>query len=289
MGLPSMQVGIRSTKQSRRNMMTISYDAADSPIYMQNDPGRIFDDVFSGLEGKTPDPKAVARKLRRQSILDHTLSELKGINAQLSAEDRRRLDHYTTHIREIERSIQSPQNAPLLSCTIPDQPAELDPLAMENYEVVAKAQMDNVVGALACDRTRMAVIQLTRGFGTLPMSYVGHPNDSWHGLSHEKGNKDATRKLQDVNRHVMNRFAYLLGSMDAVIEANGKTLLDNSIVLYCNSMNSGLYHNYSDMPFMLAGGTGWLNTGRYLRLQDLDTNACAARLQKKTSTTTTCC
>jgi len=49
-------------------------------------------------------------------------------------------------------------------------------------------------------------------------------------------------------------------------EADGQSLLDHSVVLWCNELGKGNSHTKRDIPYVLAGGAGGaLPTGRYLR------------------------
>jgi hypothetical protein len=53
--------------------------------------------------------------------------------------------------------------------------------------------------------------------------------------------------------------------MDSVFEANARTLLDNSIVLYGSGLSDGNRHRHEDLPIILAGGGGGaIETGRRL-------------------------
>ena len=59
--------------------------------------------------------------------------------------------------------------------------------------------------------------------------------------------------------------ARLLGKMDAVVEGNGLTMLDNSVVLHVSEIQKPDSHGQDHMPFMLAGKAGGkLSGGRVL-------------------------
>ena len=44
--------------------------------------------------------------------------------------------------------------------------------------------------------------------------------------------------------------------LDAYVEADGRTVLDNSVVLYTNEMSNGKLHSFMDLPFVIAGSGG---------------------------------
>src|SRR5205814_4464855 len=59
--------------------------------------------------------------------------------------------------------------------------------------------------------------------------------------------------------------AYLLGNLSAIPEGNG-TMLDNTVILWCNELGKGNSHSRDNMHWLLAGGCGgYFKTGRYLQ------------------------
>ena len=54
----------------------------------------------------------------------------------------------------------------------------------------------------------------------------------------------------------MEQFAYLLEKMDAIEEADGTTLLDNTLFTYGSGLGDGSTHQYNDLPIIVAGGGG---------------------------------
>jgi len=57
--------------------------------------------------------------------------------------------------------------------------------------------------------------------------------------------------------------------MDAIEEANGTSLLDNTIFTYGSGLGDGATHQYSALPIIVAGrGGGRLKTGKHLNLSE---------------------
>ena len=52
--------------------------------------------------------------------------------------------------------------------------------------------------------------------------------------------------------------------MDGIEEANGTTLLDNTIVTLGAGMGDGTTHQYNDLPLVVAGGGGKLKLGKHI-------------------------
>jgi hypothetical protein len=125
--------------------------------------------------------------------------------------------------------------------------------------------MDLLVMALACDRTRVATLQWGRAQGIYTAFRWLDITRDHHSMSHELyGNAASVEACTKIYVWYMEQLAYLLGKMEAIREDNGKTMLDNSIVLSASELHDG-GHNHADMPFIIAGsGGGAFRTGRYL-------------------------
>jgi hypothetical protein len=58
--------------------------------------------------------------------------------------------------------------------------------------------------------------------------------------------------------------AYLITKMKTIQEGTG-TLLDNTVILWCNELAVGNAHSHDNMHYLLAGSCGGVfKTGRYL-------------------------
>ena len=87
-------------------------------------------------------------------------------------------------------------------------------------------------------------------------------------MSHA-GDEDAAAQenLTQINVWYAEQFAYLLGRLAAYPEGDG-TLLDNTVVLWCNEVGKGNDHAHRDLPFLLAGSAGgYFSTGRFIDYQ----------------------
>jgi hypothetical protein len=79
-----------------------------------------------------------------------------------------------------------------------------------------------------------------------------------HLLSHSD-----TEDWLKVNQFFIQQLAYLASKLEAVREGE-RTLLDNSVILYCSSMMTG-NHNNDQLPVvLLGGGGGRIRGGRIL-------------------------
>ena len=138
-----------------------------------------------------------------------------------------------------------------------------------HYPEIADLQIDLLALALACDMTRVATLHFDRGSGGPTFKWEGMNHVyNHHKLSHGKVRDDcfgeSTEKgcdnvegfidmIFDIDRWHQRRFARLLGRLDAYSEADGRSVLDNSAILYTNEMSDGKLHSFMDLPYIIAG------------------------------------
>ena len=254
---PSLQLGVRAT--GGENRVTMVYEGSDKPILMDNDPYNVFRRVFSDFD---KDAVALERlRLQRRSVLDAVSGDFTSLTQRAPAEDRARLQAHAESIRSIEERLAAPIDG--AQCDPPT--IEGDRISVDNDKNVPqilKLQMDMLVHALKCDLTRVASVQLGRATSGIKYSWLG-VNDGHHSISHEgDGNQAAQDRLTKINRWTTEQFAYLIESLEAIKEADGSSLLDNTIVIWGNSLGKGNNHTFKDIPFVMAGSCqGFFKTG----------------------------
>jgi hypothetical protein len=70
-----------------------------------------------------------------------------------------------------------------------------------------------------------------------------------------------------VNQFFLEQVAYIARKLDAIQEGE-RTLLDNSMLMFCSSMLTGS-HDASQLPVVMLGrGGGRIQTGRTLNYRD---------------------
>jgi hypothetical protein len=268
----------------------ISYTGAGEAVAAINNPWNAYAD-FMNLNSTDPATVAAAMRVaqRRQSVLDLVNEQMGDLKrGPLSGDDKAKLDAHFTAIREIEMTM----GATGVACLDPavqmgaamydGMPART--LEMEaNYPTVAELQVDIMALALACDFTRVATLQFDRGAAGPTFRWDGLNHEyNHHKLSHGKVRDDCfgdettdgcdnvagyENMLYDIDRWHQTKLARLLTRLDSYMEADGKTVLDNSVILYSNELSDGKAHSYMDLPYLLAGSCGgYFKQGMYLML-----------------------
>ncbi len=268
------QTRIPSLGLSHDRGMTINYTETGSPIPSDWNPWAVFQRLFTG---PTPAEKAQAETRYRQkkSVLDAVVSETKALHGTLGAGDRERLDEYLTQLREIEeRAAQArkwdgvPLPAVPSGVKAPSKIAgvgqSLDlgnpQAAAGNFGPRIRLMLDVLVLALQTDQTRV---------GTAILGHMGDVykeeklNDAYHGYTHGISGPAGQTGMAKIDRLRIGHVAYLLEKMHSVKEADGSTLLDNSLVHFGGGM--GTWHESTDLANLIAGhGGGKFKLGEHV-------------------------
>jgi hypothetical protein len=131
-----------------------------------------------------------------------------------------------------------------------------------------KVMTDLLVSALACDLTRVGTMQWSDSeakfmLGFLKDSTGSSLKDHHHGYQHDRGFQPEALEL--IYQFYAENLAYLLGRLAATPDVTG-TLLDNTLVLAVSEIQQPENHGQTNMPLILAGATGRLDTKRSLQV-----------------------
>jgi hypothetical protein len=277
-----------------RGLDFISYSEGGRAVQAINNPWNAYSE-FINLNNASPDSGAANDRIsrRRQSVLDlvrDQFDELKSKN--LSVADQRKLDAHFTAIRSIEVQV----GASGLSCNdgalvdaarVYENMDARDVERESNYPTIADLQVDILALALACGYTRVGTLHFDRGGGGPTFRWDGISHEyNHHKLSHGKVRDDCfgastangcsdvsgyEDMLFQIDRWHQSKYARLLERLDSVEEADGRTVLDNSVIMYTNELSSGRGHSFMDLPYILAGSAGgFFKQGEYIRLGRAD-------------------
>lgn len=222
----------------------------DTPMPHEVSPLKAFNRMFQGFDPNASAGDAKLRQAIRSSVLDHVLAEATTVGSNLSASDKRKLDEYMSAVRDLETRLQAaPQGA---GCTA-EKPTVAD---TDSFEQRSSAMMELIALAFQCDVTRVMSFMMGRGSSLQDWKFLTNTSSPHHRVSHHGNNKDNLNLLRQINRWEINQLSTLLQRLDGITEADGKTVLDNTVV-YCSSeISDGDSHNKYDMPVLLAGSLG---------------------------------
>jgi hypothetical protein len=236
-----------------------------------------FDNIsWYGTEYVAPsmrDPLLAYRRLFKsdersayRNITDLVLEDARSLKRDLGREDQEKFAEYFDSIRTIERQL-----------------TRLDGLKDELSKVDLDVPMDGKLprGEYIRLMGDLMVVALQSGLTNVATFMVGPERwdtpylfeslfdkpRSHHQMSHNQ--KKFIEDLIKVDHFHMEQFTYLLEKMDGIQEANGKTLLDNTLFTYGSGLGDGATHQYSALPIVTAGsGGGAFKTGRHFNLSE---------------------
>ncbi|MEM7608600.1 MAG: DUF1552 domain-containing protein [Myxococcota bacterium] len=231
---------------------------------------RLFADGFPDSSDAPPAPtgpsaeeRAARRRLR---ALDRSLNQYRQLRdgGRLSAPDRQRLEQtiesYSAMRARAEAQVAAFADAPPPMMTT-DGCEAFSVSGSDDLGTRAQEQIQLFTQAFACGATRVGYWRLRSD----------HSDDGAH-RAHSSGNRNGSGPYARVMRENVQNIANLLRSFDQVVEGNGKTLLDNTLVVCCSDLATSLHqHNGIDAPFLLAGGLGGkFRMGEYIDYADTE-------------------
>jgi len=262
--------------------VTLSYRGGN-PVAPIASPASAFATAFGGVSsgggtpmsgGSTPMPDLALK--RRQSILKLVSGEISAVKDRLGTSERQKLDAHLQSISDLENKLmQSSGSGTSTGGGNPNAAQACAGLAKSSdasgtHPAIANdlLHMDILVNALACDITRVGVIQ----FGTDQGLQVDLPSlqgDQHNGFIHS-GAGDNFKSLIAFEAWLATQFAKLVTNLKSKPDPDGGggTLYDSTLVLWARDMGDAVNHDMKDMRFVLAGGAGgYLKQaagGRYL-------------------------
>ncbi|MFP6767568.1 MAG: DUF1552 domain-containing protein [Planctomycetaceae bacterium] len=232
----------------------ISWSSPSTPTPLELYPALAFDRLFKNQTQRG-----------EQSVLDAVLGEASRFRTRVSRRDRQKLDEFLNSVREVERRIdRAGQRGELQGWrptldkpNIPRPPAGIP----QNIADHMRLMCDILVLAFQTDTTRVSTLKLNNDHSYLQFPHLG-VEVGHHEMSHSDRGKQSPGWLK-VNQFCVEQLAYIARKLDAIQEGE-RTALDNSMLMMCSSMMSGI-HDATKLPCVILGRAGGqLKTGRVL-------------------------
>ena len=232
------------------------------PMVPESSSEQAFNRLFTIWDGKGESKQHKILAQNEKSVLDFVGESAKDLQRKLGKEDTHKLDQYFSSLRETEKRIQKekPKIHPkMLKRDFSEQP--------ENYKAKIETLMDIMVLAFEVDATRISSMIVAdegsnRSFPELGIK-SGH-----HSLSHHREQKSWIKDLEKIDLFYVSRLAYLLNELDKR-KVDGKSLLEQSMIVYGSGHSDGNRHRHNNLPIILAGhGGGSLNPGYHREFRD---------------------
>lgn len=253
----------------------ISWSSPTTPAPKEIFPQQAFDQLFD--DG--------SKRRRDKGVLDTVLADANALRSKVSNRDAQKLDEYFTSVRELEQRIERADQISKVetngagwqpSVTSPTFPRPKAGIPSDIAEHL-RLQLDIMVLAFQMDRTRIATMMLNNDLSQANFGFLGNIRGGQHELSHHAGNAERLDMYQRVNEYHVQLFAEALQKMADTNEGE-RSLLDNSMILFCSSLWDGNAHDSKQLPVLLAGGGGGTIKGGRMLDYSKDENRKLCRL-----------
>jgi hypothetical protein len=220
----------------------ISWTSPTTPTPLELYPALAFDRLFKDAVSKGD-----------RSVLDAVLTDAKDLRRHISAHDQRKLDEYLDSVRDVEQRIENAGHKGELqgwrpTLEKPDIPRPADGIPQGIAEHM-RLMADILVLGFQTDTTRICTLKLNNDHSSLRFPNLGVDYMIHHLLSHSD-----TADWLKVNQFFLDQVAYIARKLDAIREGE-RTLLDNTMLLFCSSMLTG-NHDANQLPVVMLGGAG---------------------------------
>ena len=268
--LPSLELSCDAVRKSGAcdsgyscaYQFNLSWSGPSSPVAPEANPRQLFERLFGS---GTPEERAAAflrRQARRKSVLDFVMEDARAMQRRLDARDNEKLDQYLTGLREIEQRLDRAE-----TFGPPPDPGVPAPAGVPaDYGEHIALMADLLVMAFRTDTTRVATFLLAHDGSNRAFPQIGVP-EGHHDISHHQNKPELMDKVAQIDRWYAAQFAAFLTKMEGAKDADGTSLLHNSMIVFGGGNGDPNRHNHDNLPFVLAGhGGGTLQPGAYRRL-----------------------
>jgi hypothetical protein len=218
------------------------------------------------------DPRQMYRRLfstqeteRHRDVTDLVLEDAKSLQKDLGYTDRQKFSEFFESVRTIETQMDRLQGMKTELATVN---FDLPPEAYLPRGDYIRLMGDLLIVALQTGLTNVATFMVGPERWDTPYKFEGlfDKPRSHHQMSHNQ-----TKMIGDllkVDRFHMEQYVHLLQKLDRIRQADGTTLLDNTLLTYGSGLGDGSTHQYNDLPIIMAGGGKRVRSGQHINLPE---------------------
>jgi Protein of unknown function (DUF1552) len=212
---------------------------------------------------------ATLRLAQRKSVLDAVATDLMTLEGRLGASERGKVDSHLTAVRDFENRLtgsltstgQGSTPRPASCSTMKPSQTGVSLKAQSdeaNADVLMRLYMEFIANAVACNLAGVLTFQFGRGGGHLHYQWLnlpGMPADFHDQAAHaDRGGASTAGTLcTGVAKYYCTLVTDLGRRLSTFPQANAKTALDNSLVVWGNELATGP-HGTNGYPIVFVGG-----------------------------------
>lgn len=189
-----------------------------------------------------------------KSSLDSVLEDAKRFQASLPQRDREKLDEYFDSFRAVEKRMD--RQLATLDEPVPGTNYQLpayDPITPNLQMEAGSIMYDLMVLALDSGSTRVLSLFLD-GLGQVFAIEGEILKAGYHALSHHGNDPEMIADLVAIERAHIECFAGFLRQLSEKKNPEGKSLLDDTVILLGTGMGDASRHSNANLPTLVAGG-----------------------------------
>ena len=233
------------------NGAPISYTEAGIPVPSVPTPDRFFNLLFVAEDSKTKERQRTALG-DNASILDVILEDSRALQVDLSARDRVKLDEYLTAVRETERKLRRRKDWIDIPKPKVKQPKrDEDDDSQGGYPYDMSLFFEVMVLALQTESTRVLTYQMPGGNRMFPFEGI---TMGYHTLTHHGKDPEKANQIQIIDRYYLSQVAGFIDKLKKTTDQQGRSLIDDTVLLFGSGMGNASSHSSRDVPVMLVGG-----------------------------------
>jgi hypothetical protein len=219
--------------------------------------------LFQSIFGTNTTPSAKPRK----PVVDLVNANYKSLvqsNTRLSSADVTRLNQHMQMLSNLESQLTA-----TLACSPPPSPP-MDNSSFGRYGSAPNAAKwgqlyaDVIAAAFACNASRIGVFGFGDTSGFSP-GYASSGDTDWHQeVAHKWFLDQAQGWLLESYQGVFEQvFLYLASALDGMLDVNGQTVLDNSLLVWGQECSMETHAQTGIQTVTFGGAAGAVNTGLY--------------------------
>lgn len=239
----------------------LAWRSPNTPVAPEPNPRLLFERLFgAGAHGERKEGLR-RRQAQQRSILDFVLEDARSLERQMTQRDKQKLDEYLTSVREIEGRLEKAERFG----QTPDPAVETPSGIPASFEEYIQVMYDMMILAFQTDSTRIATFLVANEGSNRPFTEIGIA-EGHHYLTHHQNKQDMIDKVAEIDLFYVKQYARFLEKMSRTKDVDGKSLLDNSMIVYGSGNADGNRHTHTNLPVILAGGGGGtLTPGRFAK------------------------
>lgn len=238
----------------------LAWQSETQPVPPEPNPRLLFERLFGAGKPGERHESLIRRRQRQRSVLDFVREDARALASELGRADTDRLDEYLTSIRELEQRIETAERHPA-----PDPDIASPEGIPDDFEDHIDVMFDMLALAFQTDSTRVATFLLHNEGSNRTFPEIGII-EGHHYLTHHRNKPDMMDKVAEIDRWYVGKLARFLNKLETAKDADGHSVLHNSMIVYGSGNSDGNRHTHVNLPILVAGsGGGALTTNRYHR------------------------